>query len=155
MGKLFDSLVQFFEDDDWSFERDSEHHRLTMRVTGKNASFHCFARTDEDKQFVLFYSVLGLNAAEERRMAMAEFIARANYGLSIGNFELDFSDGEIRYKTSIDMEGGELTSDMINNLVSVNVRTAYQYFPGVTNVLFANMAPAEAIERVENPTTTA
>jgi hypothetical protein len=29
----------------------------------------------------------------------------------IGNFEMDFEDGEIRYKTSIDVEDDSLSSD--------------------------------------------
>jgi len=33
-----------------------------------------------------------------------EFLTRANYGLNIGNFEMDFQDGEIRFKTAIDVE---------------------------------------------------
>jgi hypothetical protein len=34
--------------------------------------------------------------ARRERAPPAEFITRANYGLIIGNFELDFEDGEIR-----------------------------------------------------------
>jgi len=45
-----------------------------------------------------------------KRGAVAEFINRANYGIIIGNFEMDFADGEIRYKTSIDVQGDKLTS---------------------------------------------
>ena len=51
-----------------------------------------------------------IRVAEEQRQIVAELLARINYGLNIGNFELDMTDGEIRYKTSIDVEGGELTS---------------------------------------------
>ncbi len=41
-----------------------------------------------------------VKAPEEKRLAIAEFVARANDGLRIGNFELDFGDGEVRYKRS-------------------------------------------------------
>jgi len=42
-----------------------------------------------------------------------KFLTRANYGMMIGNFEMDFTDGEIRYKTSIDVEGDKLSSALI------------------------------------------
>ncbi len=50
-------------------------------------------------------------------MAVAEFITRANFGIVIGNFEIDFSDGEIRYKTSIDVEGDRPSFALIKRLV--------------------------------------
>lgn len=36
---------------------------------------------------------------------MSEYICRANYGLNCGNFELDYNDGEIRYKCYVSCEG--------------------------------------------------
>ena len=35
------------------------------------------------------------------RVAAAEFEPRANFGLDIGNLELDMTDGEVRYKSSL------------------------------------------------------
>ncbi|MDJ1171766.1 hypothetical protein PMG71_20260 [Roseofilum sp. BLCC_M154] len=32
---------------------------------------------------------------------MAEFLTKANYGMILGDFELDLTDGELRDKTSI------------------------------------------------------
>ena len=155
MSQLYDTLVQFFEEDDWTFDRDDNELRLSMRVNGRNTSFRCYARIDEEKQIVMFYTVTDTKVAEAKRPAVAEFITRANYGLYVGNFELDYSDGEVRYKTSIDMEGGELTTRMVDNLVNASVSTFDRYFPGLANVLFADMSPAEAIERIELKTTSA
>ena len=45
--------------------------------------------------------------------AIAEFLTRTNYSMIIGNFELDFADGEIRYKTSIDVQGDFLRFELI------------------------------------------
>lgn len=42
---------------------------------------------------------------ENKRLAVAEILTRANLGMIIGNLELAFVDREIRYKTSIDVEG--------------------------------------------------
>ena len=33
-------------------------------------------------------------------MPVSEVLVRANWGLSVGNFEIDVSDGEVRFKTS-------------------------------------------------------
>jgi hypothetical protein len=58
---------------------------------------------------------------EAKRQAMAEFLTRAKYGLCMGNFEMDFGDGEVRYKASLDIADGELTAKMIEVLHMVSL----------------------------------
>jgi hypothetical protein len=105
---------------------------------------------NETQQTVLFYSICPIATPESQLIAMAEFITRANYGLIIGNFELDFSDGEIRYKTSIDVEGDTLSQALIKQLVYTNVLTMDQYLPGILAVLEQGMSPQDAISLVES-----
>jgi len=40
------------------------------------------------------------NIALNRRDAMIEFIARANYGLRCGNFDMDYRNGEMRFQVA-------------------------------------------------------
>ena len=84
-------------------------------------------------------------------MAAAEFIARANYGLRIGNFELDFNDGEIRYKSSLDFEGAELTPSLIRNTIYPAVQTLDRYLPGLMKVMYGAATSQDAIAEIENP----
>jgi hypothetical protein len=86
---------------------------------------------------------------ETKNLAIAEFIARANFGMIIGNFELDFTDGEIRYKTSIDVEGANLTFLQIKRLVYANVMMMDQYLPGIMSLLDSDVSPKDAIAQIE------
>jgi hypothetical protein len=86
---------------------------------------------------------------DDKMNEVAEFITRANYGMIIGNFELDYSDGEIRYKTSVDVEDIEIGEPLIRHLVYANVLTMDKYFPGLMRVLYAGIDPVNAIEEVE------
>ncbi len=83
-------------------------------------------------------------------LQLGEFIAKANYGMMIGNFELDFTDGEIRYKTSIDVEGDRLSFALLKRLVYANVTMMDQYLPGIKLVLERGMSPEEAIAQIES-----
>ena len=80
---------------------------------------------------------------------MAEFITRANYGLISGNFEMDFGDGEVRYKTCVDIEGDRFTPAVIKNAVLTNVSAMDQYLPGLISVMYGGASPAQAIEKLE------
>ncbi|MBC7340390.1 MAG: YbjN domain-containing protein [Firmicutes bacterium] len=97
----------------------------------------------------MFYSVCPVNVPEGKRLAVAEYLTRANYGLVIGNFEMDFRDGEVRYKTSIDVEGAEIAPALVRNLVYANVITMDRYLPGLLGVIYGNLTPEQAIAQVE------
>lgn len=47
---------------------------------------------------IVSYGYAGISAGSECMPTVAGYLTRANCGLHIGNFELDRSDGEIRYR---------------------------------------------------------
>lgn len=151
MGRVFDSVIAFLREDDWKYEEIPDELAIRFAFSAKNARFECFGRTNEDHEIFVFYSIVPVRAPAEQRTQVAELLARINYGLNIGNFELDMNDGEIRYKTSIDVEGGDFSSRMVETLISVNISTTDRYFPSLMDVIYAGVSPAEAVVRVEHP----
>jgi hypothetical protein len=79
---------------------------------------------------------------------MAEFITRANYGMRIGNFEMDYGDGELRYKAAFDFEGIEVCNKLFETSIYPTVHMMDRYLPGIMAVL-SGQAPAEAIAKIE------
>jgi hypothetical protein len=149
MGRVFDSMKSFFEGDDWRFEEHPDQPILRMGFSGDDGNWTCIAQAREEQEQFIFYSVAPLKVPEERRGEAAEFITRANYGMIIGNFEQDFSDGEIRYKTSIDVEDAELTPALAKHLVYANVLTMDRYLKGLLKVAFGDMSAVDAVALVE------
>ncbi len=81
---------------------------------------------------------------------MAEFITRANYGLHLGCFELDFRDGEIRYKMSISNTALEANPDKeMRLLLSIPCGTIDTYASGIIGVLSGYEEPEAAVKRCE------
>ena len=149
MAEIFDTIVQFFEQDGWSFSRIEEQPALQMGFQGDNGSWLCTAEAREEYGQFIFYSVCPVHAPEEKRLALAEFLTAVNYGLIIGNFEMDLDDGEIRYKTSIDVGGDELSVPLVKNAVYMNVLMMDRYLPGIMAVLYGDVSPAAAIAQIE------
>jgi hypothetical protein len=83
---------------------------------------------------------------EERRMEVSHFLTRANYGLAAGNFELDFDDGEIRYKTAVQVTGETLDSMTIKRVVRTNGMAMETYLPGIGAIITGTPA-VPALER--------
>jgi hypothetical protein len=149
MAGLLDTVIQFFEQDAWSFSQPVEEPILQTGFQGDNASWTCYAEVREEYGQFAFFSVCPVNAPEGKRTAMAEFLTRANYGLVIGNFEMDLDDGEIRYKTSLDVRDDDLSVSLVRNAVYMNVLMMDRYLPGIMAVLYGDVSPSEAIVQVE------
>lgn len=147
---IFSTVVKFLQENNLSFQQIKENECLVLGVEVKNGRFNCYVIVREEKKQMAFYSICPINTPESKRQSIAEFITKANYGMIIGNFELDFKDGEVRYKTSIDVEGDRLTSALIKQLVFSNIAMMDQYLPGIMSVIYGNASPDEAISQVED-----
>lgn len=80
---------------------------------------------------------------------MAEYLHRANYGLSIGNFELDVRDGEIRYKVSMNVQDAMVGRDAIDDMISLPVSMFTKYGNSLLAVTMGMMTPEDAIKKAE------
>jgi hypothetical protein len=149
MGRLFDTLVSYLQEDEWKFTRLEGEDTIVLTFNCANATYLCYAQARESQQQIVFYTIYPLRAPEEKRSLAAEFAARVNYGLVLGNLELDMNDGEVRYKTSADVGAAEFTLPLLRSLMQINLSTADRYYPAFTALLYANATPADAVASVE------
>ena len=150
MNQLLDACVKFFQEDDWPHEVAEGAPLVRSRYAGSNGNVDCWFQVREEQGHIIFYSRCPINAPEGKRAAIAEFITRANYGLYIGNFEMDYSDGEIRYKTSADVEETVIGNTFLKNLTYMNLSIMNRYLPGIMKVIYSDTSPADAIVEVES-----
>jgi hypothetical protein len=148
-GQIFKEIVNFFTEDDWPYTKIKGEPVLLTAFQGENGKWNCSAKVREEQEQFVFYSICPINAPENKRIAIAEFLTRANSGMIIGNFELDFADGEIRYKTSIDVTRDSLSSELVKQLVYANVRMMDEYLPGIKSVIDGDVSPEDAIAQIE------
>ena len=151
MGVLFDAIEDFFKKDEWPAVPIQGQTAISVYFRGKNGQWTCYAKADEEKEIVTFYSYCPVKVPEDKRPIMADFLTRANYGLYIGNFEMDYNDGEVRFKTSIDVEGDRLSFELMKRLAYNNVGVMDRYLPGIMQVTYGGASPQEAIAKVESP----
>ena len=98
---------------------------------------------------VIVRSVYPLPVPTDRREAVALFLTYANAGLVIGNFELDMAEGELRFKTSIEVGSSPLPEALARPLFLRNVGTFRRHVPGFEAVIDGE-DPVEALAAVED-----
>jgi hypothetical protein len=107
------------------------------------------AAITEGDRFI-FYVIFGVAAAEDRRDEVARFITRANYGLLIGDFELDYGDGQLQFRSSVDFSGVGLSEELIANVILPAMSAVEQYGDALMDVLAGRRGSEAAIEEAES-----
>lgn len=142
-------LGEFLKEAGWVFDVD-EGQTFKVNVKGRNGNWVAHALPFDTEDQALFISICPVQVPVLKRPSMAEFITRANFGLKIGNFEMGYEHGDVRYKTSIDVEGDRLVGPLVHQLVTANLQMMDRYLPGIRRVIETDIAPKEAINLVEN-----
>lgn len=142
-------MTDFLTSNGYIVSRREGETVINLQHEGKNGRWECYGDAREEDGLCCFYSVSPVNAPENKRSAIAEFIARINYILTVGNFEMDFADGEIRYRTSIDVEGDRLSTVLFRQLTIANVTMMDRYLPAIRHILEDDYSPTEAIAVIE------
>lgn len=150
MNALLDKLIEFFKLEEWEYQVLENRSILRMGFSGENGHWPCYAQARESQQQLVVYSICPLRVPVPVRAPMAEFITRANYGLVVGNFEMDYEDGEVRYKTSLDVEDTEVTMQLLRHIVFANVTTMDRYLPGILAVVAGAKTPEEAVALIDD-----
>ena len=145
---LLESARNYLEKNEWNFEVLSDHSTIALGFEGVNGEWHCMIQTRELEEQMIFYSSLSENISSNRIETMMRFITMANYRLVVGNFELDVTDGELNYKTALDLESVILNNDMIRNIIHTNLATFDRHLPGVQIILNGG-STEEAMDAIE------
>jgi hypothetical protein len=79
---------------------------------------------------------------------VAELLTRINWQMSIGSYEMDFADGEVRYRIGMDLEGGWMTEKMADNMLGYAINALDRRHDAVMRVAFGDADPETAIVEV-------
>lgn len=147
---LMSAIIEVLRSRDIDWAETGDDEVIEAEISGDSGSWTCFFVAREDAQRVSVYSQAPWYAPEQVRAALGELLTRINYGLSLGNFEMDFSDGEIRFKTSADFSGGGQNIDLIGNLLGPNFAAMDTYLPALEAVRDGRQSPVDALASVED-----
>ena len=107
----------------WRVELDAEHPGgMLLEPADGEAPWPFLAEVDAEERQVAIYSLLRDEVPEDRRAAVSAVLTEANYALSVGSFEIDLGDGDVRVRTSLDLGAAELDTTQLTALVAPLVR---------------------------------
>ncbi|MDZ7899479.1 MAG: hypothetical protein U5N85_15830 [Arcicella sp.] len=120
---------------------------ITFSYASK-ANYQCVIDIDEHDQVVIMYTILGTLVTSNRLNKIAQLLTKINFGLRIGNFEMDYDDGQIRCKTSIDYEGiKDFDDSFIENLILINLTTTDKFYQAIEEGLHTRKTIEKILEK--------
>jgi hypothetical protein len=142
----FEVLVHHFESNNFKFHADPESRSVQFFITGDCAVYNCRLQLTHDDDLIQVRVHYPVSARDTRiRPLVAEAIARANHGMSIGGFDIDMDSGEMSFHLGQVIRGPGLDDDTVGGVFSSAISTADRYFPAIMRVMFAGHTPADAV----------
>jgi hypothetical protein len=146
---LMDVVLQFLQEDRWHYQKVENKPAVRTGFRGERGTWVCYIMVDEAERRVLIHALMGMNFPRQFYSQINEYITRVNYRLPVGNFEMNLDTGDVRFRTSVEVPDGQISSGQVRALAYTNVRAMDYYFPGVVAVVHSGLSPEAALARVD------
>ena len=144
MSDLFDQINELLEDSDYDFQVAADDEVLRLAIETDGGRWMTYVRVMLHGPCVL-YGTPELDVPAEHRQTLSDFITRVNFGILVGNFELDFDDGECRFKTSFDSDHGRVPASIFVNALESNHANMQKYLPSIEDIANGRKTLDEAL----------
>jgi hypothetical protein len=142
------AVKTYLDDMGWTYEQAERDNGERVLITTRVHVDPVVSRTVFDvapsrQRFGLF-SYVPFSVAEDKRLAVMEYLTRANYRLFLSKFEFDLSDGELRTVCMAIPEDSVLSLAMVSRMRRDVHSVLEHYLPGVLAILYGSQTAQQA-----------
>jgi tetratricopeptide (TPR) repeat protein len=136
----------------WPFSREDDGQGMIdyLLPMTNSAFIEAFVmRLSEEFERLVLYVLFHPKAKKEHRGELCEFVARANYGMGDGNFEMDVDEGSVRFRVSLDFTGTALPGPLVRNMIVDAMNTIELYEGALSRVIAGKTKAKSALRAAE------
>jgi len=127
------------------FDADEEEQKVSLDYTGENGEWKIKVVVFEEDEEIMAVSIMPELVPYDRRRVVSEFIGRMNFRYATGGFDIDYDDGEVRYKAGLRIPSTGLTAEMVQPLIMSGIVNADEhFFSSFKEVMSGEKTPAQA-----------
>jgi len=149
MNATYERLINLLDEREVRYSNNDDNQSVWADLRGDVAMYRVVAHVDEEAELFQVFGYAPIRIPEGSRPAIAETVARANYGLRVGKFEFDVDQGEMRFHASQVLTEDGVDDAVIDRLISTTMSMLDMYLPAVLSVIYGNELPKDAIRCVE------
>ena len=149
--QIIDVVRDYLDDEGLKYNFNAERNviRLGFNLKCRLKEVELFVKIKED--YYLVQAEVPLNGDPKDLGELLKYLAMANFGLIVGNFEIDVEDGQVRYKTYVPCEDLEqLPKPIIEESLFCPCRMFDKYGNGIA-ALAMGFSDAETEYRKVHP----
>jgi len=147
-----EAVEEYFDSEGMKYTPFDENNVANATYSSHTKFGHVTVIFHAYHDMLILHFILPLNASEEERAKVGEFLLRANYGLKVGGFDFDFNDGEISYRIAIHCGFEEFAPpnhEQIDAALTIGLMMVEKYGNALVKVMFGLAEPEDAIEDAE------
>lgn len=136
MSAQVDQFSAYLDRGSIKYDHDEDRGLFKMAFDAKHGDIRVLIIVEES--LVQVFSHPANKVPEGHRQGIAEAITRANYGLKLGKFEMDFDDGELRYQTALPISNELPDDDVLDHMLFVGNAMIDRYLPAFLSIIYGN-----------------
>jgi hypothetical protein len=149
MNAAYEKLIQHLDEREVRYLTNGESRSICADFRCEVGTYRIIAAVDAESDLFQVFGYSPVRVPEGARSAVAETIARANYGLKVGKFEMDVDSGELRFQAAQILTEDCLEETVIDRLMGTTMSMLDMYLPAVLSVIYGNELPKDAIRCAE------
>ena len=145
--RLGDVMIDALTADGWKFKTSSheDHVRLQFTAGGETGRFFVSLVARDELRLANVIVRLPIRVPTGRRHAVAGLVAHMNYLRCLGAFELDLRDGDLVFRSDLQVVDGQLGQEAVTKTLGASLAACDDALPLVARVAFADEAPESAL----------
>jgi hypothetical protein len=149
-SSAFQALTDYLDGRKYNYTPFPEENRVAFSVYGHNADYRIQFRITHEGDYFQLACYYPFRVRDEKlRLSVTELLARANFKMLVGKFEMDMSDGEIRLHASHLIDGGIFTAETVGRIYMIALLMMDRYFPAFMQHIHAGYTPEDAVFHAE------
>jgi hypothetical protein len=149
MNAAYEKLVQHLDNQNIGYWSRSEDKSICTDFRGEIGTYRVYASVDIDGSLFQVFGYSPVRIPEGSRPAVAETIVRANHGLKLGKFEMNYDGGEVHFQVAQILLDDNLEDEMICRLFVTTLAMLNTYLPAILSVIYGNELPKDAVSHAE------
>lgn len=151
MNQITIRIQEYLEGQQLRYQLEPSDDQPRFRLGFRLDNGQCILKiqASERSDAVLIHTTYPFNVPENQIQRIATLLVYVNWGLLLGNMEMDPRDGELRFRVSIPVEDSDVTMQQIKRMVGVSLAMVDRYFTAVTGTIFGNGDPVELVRKCE------
>jgi len=149
MYAAYEKLCEHLTNQNIGYWSRNEDLSICADFRGEVGTYRLVARVDPEDNLFQVFGYSPVRVPKGSRPAIAEAVTRANCGLKVGKFEMDFDEGELRFQASQILLDENLDDDTIRRLMGTTMAMLNTYLPAILSIIYGNELPQDAVRHVE------